>query len=222
MDVAILTPALRVSRPWGVVLICGYKRSGKDTLYQRFPDWDYVSLYTRDGGPLPWLRDFEPKPPRMGFADALQKQTLELLKLPAAYDFELKDTTIVHGRSVREHMKDIAREHRGRCDTYYADIVRDAVGKAAAPLVIATDWRYKTERAQLEKAGYCVPTVRVFRKDVPIPPASDSSEHQLDTETTDVLVLPALHTDQEWSACIAQFPQYSSYVPFRRITSQTQ
>jgi len=191
-----------------VIFITGYKRSGKDTLYNRYPDWSHVNIYVAHKTVLPdWL--FEEKTPvRLAFADKLKKQAREALHLPESLDIDaVKDTLKVDGKTLREHMKEIAISHRVQNDQYYAQAVKDQITEEKT-LYMITDWRFKIEYDIIQP----VLTARIFRKEVPIPAPSDKTEHELDTFKTDIVFVP--HGD--WRACVRQFPQYRGYIRYRR------
>jgi len=184
-----------------VILITGYKRTGKDTLFLKFPDWSEYEIYAKEQTAL----NFKLPKVRFAFADPLRQQTSEKLKVDIGQDKE----KVVDGKTIREHMKEIASKHRAKDDAYYAKLIRKAVDTAHGNMectCMITDWRFYVERDLFPYAT----TGRVYRSTVPVPPINDPTEHELGDFATDLLFI----SPGDWQACIAQFPQYANY---RRI-----
>jgi hypothetical protein len=84
--------------------------------------------------------------------------------------------------------------------------------------VMVTDWRFQNELRYAGTQGPVV-SVRVFRKEVPIPPPNEESEHSLDAVVTDYLLVPGydlsgrpVNHEEQFQAACALFPQYRDYI----------
>jgi hypothetical protein len=193
----------RFSPPCTLYLVSGYKKTGKDTWYESLnrgvmPAYSTV-LYDHNGA----RKEFDEclnlarlelgTVARVKFADALVKQTIRQLQLDqlgygSVNMDQVKDTMHVGDRSIREHMKIIAKKEKENDQNVYARATCDAIERLmqqGTRTIVVTDWRFEHE---LEYVRYCfgnmsnvsIHTVRVWRYNVVIPPMSDETEHELD------------------------------------------
>lgn len=197
-----------------VTLICGYKRSGKDTLlydchnmspndinkkwivYQR---WPYV-------GDVPMIWGS-----RVSFADKLKTQVLEELGMPMSTDTEsIKDRVIEDGKTFRDYLIEAAARERVKDPEYW---IKKALQGCDKEYIAITDWRYPNELSHFTENGYRVKTFRVFRHEIKVPDPDDATERSLDRVETDYLVVPFnSHRVHHRIAC-RLFPQYKNYSP---------
>ena len=173
--------------------LVAYKRTGKDTFVKCLREglkqnWVVWSL---TGQPLHISQDVV----RVSFADRLRKQTVDYINHP---DLNLdtlesqKDTkeytakNIFTGETETKILRDwiihIASYYRLLDPCYYVDIVKKQLQFTINDVCI-TDVRFP------EEVSVCDKTIRLFRKDVPIPDKSIVSEHALDNLDTDYLLL---------------------------------
>ena len=210
-------------------MICGYRRTGKDTLYNQLnnvgdisfnwhvyyrPDSEMAEIFGK--GPHPAIINEILAPgSRFAFADRLKQDVQgQLREAGIIFDYEAeKDTRefsfqgnlttyrqmcIDHGAKMRELDKD-----------YWCRIVTDQIGTDNA---IITDFRFPNEHTFV--ANYAATnklplvTIRVFRKEVPIPTLSEPSEHSLDTFQTDLLLV---RDEKDFEEACKLFPQYQDY-----------
>lgn len=197
-------------------LICGYRRTGKDTLYQQLNkqgeipfNWRvYAAPEADHASQLAWLHQ---KGPRAAFADELKRQVQDRLKHAGViFDYEAeKDTRVFEfeGRKTtyRQECIDHGRRRREEDKDYWARIVLRQGGIDT----IITDFRFPNEYAFIKEHVGDVLTIRVFRGEVPIPPAEELSEHSLDPFTADLLLVVS---DRDLEEACKLFPQYRTYI----------
>lgn len=187
---------------YDLVLICGYMRTGKDALcsslmgIKRF-NW---RIYSK-GERLYPNSDYK----RFAFADKLKKEAAFVYSIPV--DIKDKDYPGFQVNGKKCSARDLYIEwakHRKNTDSNYwcKDILKQSK-------CIVSDWRFLNELDFITIRFSNIATVRVFRKDVPIPPLSAATEHELDKELTDFLVVP--DDDLEFISVIKHFPQYNGY-----------
>lgn len=202
-----------------ILMICGYKGSGKDTFYQQLlleihdepMTYQYIPLISPDL--------VEPKKEvfsnivRVAFADILKQEVLDIYQIPKEYSSdELKDKPIPNFQVSEElehkmkNMNEMKLEppftFRDFC-LYQAKIRRDEDPcywvKQAYPkicespentLCVITDFRYPNEYEYLKSfPENNILTIRIFRSEVPIPGVELKSEHALDDFSTDIIVM---------------------------------
>jgi hypothetical protein len=202
-----------------IVLICGYKRTGKDTLfavhrdrirahwaiYARAPDWPCVVDALFDS----------PHVHRVAFADALKEHVKCTLVAANVFDPAAdKDTTLAAygGRSLRDLWID---EWRTSTPTQRRAWERDALGSTrltGPQCLVATDFRFHSQLEHARAVCDHVAPLRVFRREVPVPDAAEPTEHDLDTLATSFLLVPISHAEEQFRAACALLPQYAGYV----------
>lgn len=203
-------------------LVCGYRRTGKDTLYRIFNGLSGMPSNMSGGtnsNEYKWRIFKNPavKTPfvvenvvRVSFADALKKEVVTLLKLPSSFDTELyKDQPLGDGLTFRDHCIAVAADRRDEDPDYW---VKTAFkGPVASQPTMVTDWRYPNEYTWLKKQNLDVVTIRLFRKEVPVPDDTIISEHSLDDIATDFLLVPPNQSEIHLEALFKIMPQYRSY-----------
>lgn len=199
-------------------LICGYRGSGKDSLYKWFcgdrtHEWRRLIYKTI---PTELLIDGI-NTVRIGFADSLKAEVLKLLGLPIFNHEMYKDKPLSEienivrthicqpidkNQSLRDVYISYGTEKRRQDPEFWCQRLFERV--ADEDSVCITDWRYPNEMEFFKDKGEVI-TIRVFRKDVPIPP--EPVEHQLDGFKTDLVFIPP--SDEEFEAFLRRFPQYA-------------
>ncbi len=181
-----------------LVMVCGYKRMGKDTFYHNLTngtaeakyDFEYLNEDTKK-----YLKIlFDGKSfTRIAFADILKEEVSRILSVDIS---SLKDSPIneLHqkegwvGSTYRDIMIEVANNNRKIDDLYYvkkvAEVLKDKIDDS---IIVVTDWRFLCELKLGEMIGISnIITVRVHRDNVNIPPIEDTSEHQLDDFVADI------------------------------------
>lgn len=211
-------------------LICGYRGSGKDSLYKWFCRDRTVSfehswkrmLFTNI--PCEHLIDSNTmeKTVKIGLADSVKRDVLTFLQLPMfnheAYkdkpltDIEnvlkitiLPNLNLDKTQSLRDLYISVGTKHKMTdinywCEKAHQDTIHDEI-------VCITDWRFVHELDYFKERGTVI-TVRVFRKDVPIPRVDVESEHSLDEFKTDLVYVPETNFEDEKTEFLKLFPQY--------------
>jgi hypothetical protein len=196
-----------------VVLLCGYRGTGKDTLFTeweqgRFP-W---KVYRNPSSEQPGLT-IPLSPVRVAFADPLKQEVAERYGVPINAPKEAKLwVSEITGDLVSARDLYIAwgAYRRSQDPDYWCKKGAELVMKAPGTAVV-TDWRFVNEGMYFDKRFPDLITVRLFRSAVPIPPEDIESEHQLDGATTDYLLVTS---QEDFSAAVEQFPQYRDYTLF--------
>ena len=183
-------------------LVCGYKRTGKDTLVKMFNNeekFDWV-VYSA-GNHL----DVVPVV-RVGFADKLRQEVNQVLNIREDMDYDtFKEVVVRDDKTYRDILIEYAAYRRDQDVDYW---VKQSLDKFIPyKNYMVTDWRYPNEVEFLQKRGF-VTTIRVFRSEVPIPGKDVISEHSLDNECTDFLLISPQDNFEE--VC-KLFPQYKNY-----------
>jgi hypothetical protein len=213
-------------KPKIVRLICGYTRTGKDTLTQRLITgrgeykWAIYVPELISGHPdllAPDVTAAALTTPgyRLSFGDEVKRRVGKTLGLPKTFDFEAnKDLVVRDGRTFRSFCIDrgflerIADPYTWARVAFERAELDDKEGFATI-----SDWRFREEEEFAHSAGKVV-TFRVFRQSVPVPPvlfAPDDPEHSLDKVSTNFLVVPASRHEDEFTAARHHFPQYSNF-----------
>lgn len=161
------------------ILVCGYSGHGKDYLFRCMVHGCVDEFYDVMYGFVPRIFD----PNRLAFADEAKLQTIQRLHLP--YDLEsfnhLKDSTVISGKTLREHVIDVAQETVSFDRHFYARSVASRMMEDRQYVV--TDLRFYRELEFFPSSS----VVRVFNSQKPIP--LHNTEHELDHLLTDVLLV---------------------------------
>lgn len=189
------------------MMVCGYRRSGKDFTGQVLVSGgkltDHWNIYGHRRVKPEWLEShLRPTIPvvRSAFADALKVETATLLgmgveELELSKDLPLPEevrkdfpTLVVHGLrpTFRDILIDTGMRRRSECPNHWVKIVAQRYEPRSLNLV--TDFRFLSELELPRLVGTQALTVRVVNRDVPIPGADEIVEHHLDDYTTDVLL----------------------------------
>jgi len=203
------------------ILLTAYRRTGKD----------YFAAILQ-GKQVPHFKWLAYRPPnvqgvklkiqpykQMSYAKALKIETSNIFEIPEFVSDAEKDVPqYIHKDtgalvSARDLYIEIGAKRRAQSLDYWVKFVCDDYDQSPPETVaVITDWRFPNEllyTRQRYTAPEDVVTVRLFRSDVPIPPADVDSEHSLDAEATDILLVPS---HEDFVVAKTLFPQYSDYV----------
>jgi hypothetical protein len=212
--------------PPACLLIAGFRRTGKNVFGEDVRrgtfSYPWVVHGRPDAPPLAAPSPFSAfaNAPIVAFADPIRSIVSGALGLGPAYDFDAnKDTCVVAGKKVRQHLIDAGTAGRAVAKSFWAratfapHFTRKPSERAA---VICTDWRFAGEHAALvHEAGVRdIITVRLFRREVPIPDRCIESEHDIDNVAATFLCVP---DEDHMAAAIAAFPVYANYIPLGRL-----
>lgn len=204
-----------------ITLVCGYRRTGKDKLYNiltndleaRFK-W---RIYKSPTCSSPEFNKFQ-KYKRIGFADTLKHEAHTEYGIPEHINDDEKDIkqfehykshNIVSARDIYIELGALRRleDKEYWCRTALTQVPNDINTNC-----IITDWRYKNEIQYAAEIFPHITTVRVYRSEVPEPHISIQSEHELDDYKTDFLLLCESDHVNEFNKAVKRFPQYNGYV----------
>lgn len=227
-----------IIRPAKIVLVCGYRRTGKDTLYSILSEQksdnnsDKVNPYlnqTTDLSNLFKWRIYRAPSKlttnikesvgylRTAFADALKREASEIYKIPLVISDAEKDIKqFTHYKSkelvsARDIYIEWGRIRRGEDVDYWCKAAFTNIPEDENVTCVVTDWRYRNEAKHVHDAFENVVTVRVYRSDVPEPDMNIDSEHDLDEYATDILLIQD-GKEGEFEKTVERFPQYKDYV----------
>lgn len=180
-----------------ILLVSGYRRHGKDTLFNhlngtddRFVYHPVVNGYTPFEFPNETYR-------RFAFADVLKKECALILNmtlaeieakkdhpLPEGVVYAFKCTTPSNVPTVRDVLIDHGAYCRSLNVNYWCERVAEQISNTTDCIAVVTDFRFENEYIYIQKffedTRRRVYTLRIFRHGVPIPDESDISEHSLD------------------------------------------
>lgn len=201
-----------------IFLICGYKRTGKDSLYQLLSGlspnkWTGHAVY-RHPDSQPWVQSYTKnmKYTRKAFADELKSEVSEIYYIPRGIPDEEKEyKQFIHYQtgdmvSARDIYIEWGTIRRAENPDYWCSKVLSTMKEDEVTTI--TDWRFYNELKIMQNSQWKTKTIRVFRRDVIIPNISLQSEHELDNYKTDYLIIP----QEQFKAAVKQFPQYSIYI----------
>lgn len=209
-----------------VHLVSGYKGSGKDTFYtflkeQNFFDGKVFYIY---GNPHnPDIKDYYTllhsikNPARVALSDPVKQETNSLLKIRllhpklaelAKEHLLLFDQHRQDYRTLRSYYVEYATQMRRRDQDYWCKKLHSELRYIDTEDIVITDWRFPNEKKYFEKHFSCL-TYRVFRSEAIDRDLGDESEHSLDTEVADYLVLS---NPADFAIAKALLPQYKDYV----------
>lgn len=221
-----------------VTLICGYRRTGKDSLFHILSSNSRVNLNNSGalGGSLvnlnnpgaSWIvyknpniqhslstyPDSNIKYIRTAFADALKQEVSEQYNIPINISDSDKDNKqFTHYKtgelvSARDTYIEWGQIRRSQNLNYWCAAAFKPIPNEPNINCVVTDWRFPNELSYTKSHCNRVITARVYRSAVPEPPMSEISEHSLDSYATDFLLV----IDGEFDLAVARFPQYSGYV----------
>lgn len=192
-----------------ITLVCGYRRTGKDTLYSM----------VNEGVKFNWIvysNKFSEinmkKCVKISFSDTLRNEVEKLYKISKPHDYDnVKDLPICNGRSYRDILIEHAALRLDQNKYYWVENAHDWNNNNIN--VMVCDFRYKHEYEYIEKSGNDIMTIRLFRSEVEIPGKDVTSEHGLDDFLTDYLFVTS---EEEFEKAVEIFPQYKNFVRIRQ------
>lgn len=219
-----------------ILMLCGYKGSGKDRLFEimksgKILSCEYVFIEPKYSQ-LVYNSD---SIYRIGFADLLKQEVLELYPIPEGYNSDkLKDVPIPNLNielELENKMKEMnemkleppfsfrdfclyqAKVRRDQDPEYWVKLAYNKISNMESDkLCVITDFRYPNEYEYLKsQENVNIITIRVFRECVNIPPIELKSEHALDDFVTDFVFIPKINYEQEERKVKELFPQYRKY-----------
>lgn len=129
-----------------VHLVCGYRRTGKDTLAKYFTgetEWSNFN-WSVFRHPECYLIFEVVRCQQVSFARKLKEHVLSMLNLSPDLDVEqMKDVLIVDGKLLRHHFMDYAMEKRLENIDYWAELAFSGVSTHSN--VVVSDWRFVNE-----------------------------------------------------------------------------
>ena len=193
-----------------ITLICGYKRTGKDTLVKMCngdEEFKWVVYKNPNSDDIFHIRPTR----RLAFAYKLRLEVSILLGIDESIDYDtFKEVIVKDGKTYRDFLIEHAALRRSEDIDYWVRKAVDWDNLSSDDRISVTDWRYPNELDYIRQYEHLnVTTVRVYRSDVPVPSDEDISEHQLDNIITDFLLVTS---DDEFEQACILFPQYKNYV----------
>jgi len=219
-----------------VHLVCGYKRSGKDTFYKSLKNGIIKNINPgEDTG-----SEFNPNPyfyifshsynetidlsevflEQASFAAMVKKEVQTYFQIsfkkPEVEDIckdnlEFFDEDQKKMRTLREYYIEHAMKMRTQDSDHWVKATEKYIfckQKDSREQFMITDWRFPNERLYFEK-NFSSITYRIFRDEADDENFFDVTEHSLDNEITDFLVLGNL---EDVEKAKLKFPQYKDYV----------
>lgn len=181
-----------------LVVLIGYRRTGKDTIADTLINGgDVRELYPKYLTTLPKLN----RPIKIALADKLKEDVRDMLGYPITEENKDKKLEVFpSGFNLTDDStnRDVLIQHgmnmRKIDENYWINIVLDKINKYDGD-VIVTDCRFKNE-VDIFKAlkDMDVVTVRLFRNSVTIPPYNLPSEHELDKYHADHLLCDTIES----------------------------
>jgi hypothetical protein len=240
-------------------LLCGYKRSGKDTFYKKiqlgkffkynkYPEDPsqntikhslnhYTNIYLEEcveldphfyilsnpgviesTASIEALKNSISKPIRMAMANMVKQEVNHHLKIGfkskemeelakdnlTIYDEEKSKYRVLREYYIEHAMKMREINPNHWCNQAYLHLL---TSEEESDDIVITDWRFKNEREFYETCGPVI-TYRIFRSETDDENFFDVSEHSLDQEHTDFLVVGSF---KDIEKAKSKFPQYKDY-----------
>jgi hypothetical protein len=162
-----------------VIMICGYRTSGKDTFYSSISGFNSLKWDIIPGNLFPLNKKYK----RIALADMLKNEINYIED-----GNKDKKTIIENGELISPRDLCIKRGYlrRKQDPDYWCKLVINDLDKECYNVI--TDWRYPNEYLFFNRIADVI-TVRVKRI-VEIPPEDVESEHSLDDFVTDFIVYP--------------------------------
>jgi len=164
-----------------MMMVCGFKGTGKDTFYNNSKN--NYAVYGNSSNKCLLLG---PNYVRVGFADNVKKEVNDIYDL---FDPN-KDDIIFENTTYRDLLIAHAKNKKKEDINYW---VKKSYDWKKRNNVMITDFRFLHEYDYLVKLGHEPVTIRLFRSEVTVP--TDISERSLDNFLTDFLVVPLLNHD---------------------------
>lgn len=198
-----------------VILVCGYRRTGKDTLYHKLSHPNETQLFNwqvyRPSNSSNNL-NLDHSPVRLAFADILKEEASEKYQIPLVISDADKDIKqFIHYQtgemvSARDIYIEWGAIRRKEDPNYWCKVAFESIDNESC--VIVTDWRFENEIAYAQSKFDDVVTIRLYRSDIDEPDITIESEHNLDTYLTDLLLVK---DEADFNVAIQKFPQYREY-----------
>lgn len=177
-------------------MICGFRRSGKDylaeELKQRKCSW---LIYHNPNYKIKFPSNDNYH--TIALAKALKDKVHSKYCISIDIDKEL----------VRDKYIEYATKKRNKDCDYWCKKLLLPNDKN----IIITDFRYKNEKEYFLNKDHNIVTIRVFRSEVTEPDINIESEHDLDDELTDFLLVTS---EKDFELAISRFPQYKNFTSY--------
>jgi hypothetical protein len=206
--------------------LSGFKRTGKDELANGISDlWSPVpykyhwDAYASNRDTSPSVITSFAGAVIVGFHDKLRKEVYKWRGLPRDYNYEANKDVICSetGRSLRDDMIAVGAAGRAIDPAYW--VKRAFAGyfsckTASRAKLICPDHRFRAEYESAVAVGMKVVTARLYRSEVPVPPADIESEHDLDSFATDFLLV---RDEAEFAKAVKQFGNCQDVGTYRKV-----
>ena len=201
-----------------VILICAYRRTGKDTFFLILTSRKNEGLFkwriytSRTDTNHTFTRDLYK---HTSFAKKLKLEASDVYGIPEIISDDDKDIKqFIHHKtgklvSARDIYIEWGKIRRAEDLEYWCKAAFEVDDDDAA--FVVTDWRFENEVNYTRETFAQVDTIRLYRSDVPEPDLSIESEHNLDHHKTDFLLIRD-DMEGEFERAVERFPQYSDYV----------
>ena len=199
------------------LLLCGYKCSGKDSVYEDIIHesfHDNWKVYSVKGNTDDIQFANNTKYRRVAFADKLKRSVLSKYNLDPSIS---KEYIIPSLECTYRELLIKESNEAVKTDPYVwaKSALAPYMSSTHTVPICITDWRYPHEYTYLSihfmpsRPDVQLLTARVVRPVVVIPDPSDMSEHSLDYFQTDIVIVPKELED--FSTVTDMFPQYKYY-----------
>lgn len=202
-----------------LTLVCGYRRTGKDYLYnllsKQHTAQSCLRVYKN-----PLLHSYNitnySRFVRISFADLLKREAVNIYGLPTDIpDNEKDDKCYEHYKtgemvSARDVYMEWGQIRRDEDPDYWCKLALQSINDDRNTNYVVTDWRFSNELDYARSLFPSLITLRIYRSVVEEPSSDIISEHDLDNHKTDLLV--TLDSDEEFINATKRFPQYSNYI----------
>jgi hypothetical protein len=216
-----------------VHLVCGYKRSGKDTFYKSLTNGElktvnpgenfkasnpyfYIFSHSHDSS----LDLNETMLLQASFAAIVKKEVQDYFQISfkkqevediCKDNLQFFDDEQKRLRTLREYYIEHAMKMRQMDPDHWVKATEKHIfcrHRDSREQFMITDWRFPNERIYFEK-NFSSITYRIFRDEADDENFFDATEHSLDNEITDFLVVGSL---EDVEKAKVKFPQYKDYV----------
>jgi hypothetical protein len=203
-----------------VLLVCGYRRTGKDYLYNLLSGKQVESRFRwkiyKNGERLNMsLGSIDIEYQRTSFADLLKSEASTEYGIPPIVpDSDKEVKQFIHYKtgkvvSARDIYIEWGQVRRSQDADYWCKNAFNQIKNKA--VCVVTDWRFRNESEYVMKNFDEVITIRVYRSDVLEPDINIDSEHNLDSYQTDILLVRD-DVEGEFEKAAIRFPQYQRYI----------
>lgn len=194
-----------------ILLLCGYRSSGKDYFISQSLLGDMKwSIYTLPENKELAKEIYKPRT-RLSLLDST-KLTISKnigIPLPLSKLDHIKDNIKVGGKMLRDYFH----------EEYAKKMLKDRyVGENEAfngleedTDYVVADWKMMNTLDYLNSKDLKYVTCRVFREDGPLPEKTEKVEHLLDSYTTDIVLLPIENEASHFNSLIKMFTQYTKF-----------